>query len=215
MIINTRGDAHHNRLMYYAILSVSNQYPFMLPLVRFSVFVFFAGIVLLPVAALAQEIYTIKPAQRFSLGFSAGELSDNSWVGLEVTSPIMHHRISLRIAGSVHWLEAYKAQFDRWGTFSVISPAIVIYSDMYERSRWYMDIGPVFIIPQRRVSEKRIVSGVSTVVGIELFLVRGNSNFCYHFGVGLNYANAYADRLESSPRYSNGFIFTNGFRFYF
>lgn len=187
----------------------------MFPFIRFSSFVFFAGIALLAVGGFAQEISTAKRTPHFSLGVSAGELSDNSWIGVEVTSPIMHHRISFRIAGSVHWLEAYKAQFDHWGTFSVVSPTLVIYSDMYERSRWYMDIGPVFIIPQRRVSQKRIVSGVSTVVGLELFLIRGNSNFCYHFGIGLNYANAYADRLESNPRYSNGFIFSNGFRFYF
>lgn len=165
---------------------------------------------------LAQDDIYMWQQVRFSLGFSAGQLTDNSWIGLEVSSPVMHRHFSLRLVASVHWLEAYKAQRDRWGTFSTLSPTVVIYTRVKDRSRWYIDLGPMFIIPQNRISEKKLVSGISALAGIEVFVLRtSNRSVGYHFNIGVNYANAYADKLENDPRYSNGFIFSNGFRFYF
>ncbi|SKC83564.1 hypothetical protein SAMN05660236_4485 [Ohtaekwangia koreensis] len=160
--------------------------------------------------------YTREDIKHFSVGVSAGQLTDNSWIGLEVTLPVMHHRVGVRITSSVHWLEAYKVQFDRWGVFSMLSSSVVVYSHINERSRLYIDLGPVLIIPQSGVSEKKVITGVNALVGIEVFLLQtGNTNLCYNFGIGINYADAYADKLENSPRYSNGFVFSNGIRFYF
>lgn len=161
------------------------------------------------------NVYTWQQV-RFSVGISAGQLTDNSWLGLEVSSPVVHRHFCLRLRSSVHWLEAYKAQRDRWGTFSILSPTVVVYTRVMDRSRWYIDFGPMFIIPPNKISEKKMVSGISALAGIEVFILRArNRGVAYHFNIGLNYANAYADKLESDPRYSNGFIFSNGFRFYF
>lgn len=184
---------------------------------RFIGFILIMNIVLAPLPAFTQDdIYSSKHRQHLSLGISAGQLSDNAWIGVEVTHSVIYPRISLRLTGSIHWLEAYKVQFDRWGTFSVISPTVVVYSNIAETSRWYIDFGPMFIIPQNKVSEKKLISGVSTLVGLEVFLFKtSDRGLCYYFGIGLNYANAYADKLENDPRYSDGFTFNNGFRFYF
>lgn len=182
----------------------------------------YTGFLIITIASAAtcvfaqENLYPRQYIQHFSAGISAGQLTDNSWIGLEISSPMMSRYISLRVRGSIHWLEAYKAQLDRWGRFSMVSPTVVIYTRVDQRSRWYIDIGPMFIIPQYKISEKRLLTGLNAQAGMEVFLLKANNNgLTYYFSAGLHYAQAYADKLESSPRYSNGFVFSNGFRYYF
>jgi hypothetical protein len=214
MIIHIPDDRHHNAEAHSYILSAGIKTRGYMRLTTFFCFWLVSAMAVSEVVA-QNDIYTWQRT-RFSLGISAGQLTDNSWLGLEVSSPVRHRHFSLRLTGSVHWLEAYKTQRDRWGTFSILNPAVVIYTRVMDRSRWYIDLGPLFIIPQNKVSDKKLVSGISALAGIEVFILRTpNRGVGYHFNIGLNYANAYADRLDSDPRYSNGFIFCNGFRFYF
>jgi len=169
------------------------------------------------VANAQRYVSALQNIHHFSIGISGGEFSDNSWAGVEVSSPaILHNRVCFRLKGNLHWLEQYKARYDRWAKFSTLNPSIVIYTNISEHVRWYVDVGPFFIFPQNKISDTKYISGINAIAGVEVFIMQTkHTNLCYHFGMGAGFANASADKLENSPCYSNGLIFSNGFRFYF
>jgi hypothetical protein len=153
----------------------------------------------------------------FSFGVTASDFSFDSGLGIEVTSPrVLRKAVCFRFKGSMNWMEQYKATYDHWAKYSTLAASVVVYSDFFERVRWYVDVGPFIIIPESRISDRKYIEGGSGIVGLEIFVINTpHTNICYYFGVGAAHCTAYADKLEARPRYGNGIIITNGFRFYF
>ncbi|HEY9045513.1 MAG TPA: hypothetical protein VIN08_06435 [Ohtaekwangia sp.] len=177
-----------------------------------------SGFLLVHAAGYAQEnIDALKHIHHFSLGVSGGEFADNSWAGVEISSPgIFHNRVCFRLKGNMHWLEQYKARYNHWARFSTLAASVVVYTNINERARWFFDVGPFFIVPQDKISDRKYTCGISGTGGVEVFVLHSEQgNLSYHFGIGAGYAKGYADKLEDKPCYSNGLIFSNGFRFYF
>jgi hypothetical protein len=73
----------------------------------------------------------------------------------------------------------------------------------------------LLIRSNEKISSSKIVNGVVGETGIELFLAdMPGAVVTYHFAIGAGFTSASADKIENSPRYGNGLIFSNGIRFY-
>ena len=153
----------------------------------------------------------------FSLGFVAGVQGSDTGVGLEATSrPLLGKSLLLRVRGGLNWLESYKAQTGDNITYPSFAAAIVYQIPHSERARFYFETGPFVLLPSVKFSDRRSVTGMYLTAGAE-FLARCKPGLMlsYFFGAGLAYCDATAEKLENQPEYGDGFIFTNGLRFYF
>lgn len=163
----------------------------------------------------AQE-YSLPP-KSFSVGITAGEYGYDSGIGVEISTPcIQNTSLCFRVKGLVSWLEQYKADYDKWARYKSLNVSTVYNIYVFERSRAYIELGTYFIFPDAEFSQRKSIQGFSGVTGVELFVITNpNFHMCYYFSGGIGYIRAYADKLENNPRYGNGFVFNNGFRFYF
>jgi hypothetical protein len=157
------------------------------------------------------------PAKTYSLSIFAGNYGYDAGVGIEAGSPcIQNTGLCFRVKGTLLWLEQYKAVTDRWAAYRSLNVSTVYNIYTFERSRVYIELGTYFIFPDVKFSHRKSIQGVSGSTGVEAFITTNpNFHMCYYFSGGIGYIRAYADKLENKPRYGNGFVFNNGFRFYF
>jgi hypothetical protein len=166
----------------------------------------------------AQESNRVYPEHnRYSLGVFAGELGYDVGIGAEIGSPTFsNNRLSVRLKGGINWLEQFKADFDQWAKFKSLSATMVYNFVSIDRCRIFTEAGPFIILPDKRFSKKSSYQGFNTSAGLEMFVVNTSSlNMCYYFSLGVAYSKGKAESLESQPKFGKGFIFSNGFRFYF
>lgn len=178
--------------------------------------VMMACFLLLSNLSFSQE-HTLPFENKFTVAVSGGNYGVDGGIGVEVGSPAFSKsRFSLRLKANVQWLEQYKTDFDEWVSYNTVGVSWVYNVQVIERTRLFVDLGTFLVIPDSRFSERRSVQGINTSTGVELFLAKKpNPNLSYFVSLGMNYVRAYAEKLEHAPRYNNGFVCTNGFRFYF
>jgi hypothetical protein len=155
---------------------------------------------------------------RYSIGVFAGELGYDVGVGAEIASPAFsrNKRLSVRLKGGINWLERYKAGYGQWVKYKSVGASLVYNFISIERCRMFAEGGPFIILPDRRFSKKTFYHGLNTSAGLEMFVINTSSlNMCYYFSLGIAYSKAAAESLESQPKFGTGFVFSNGFRFYF
>jgi hypothetical protein len=154
---------------------------------------------------------------RYSIAVFAGGLGYDAGVGLEIGSPAFsNNRLCIRLKGNINWLEEYKTTYNHWAKYRSAGASVVYNFINVDRSRIFVETGPYIILPDKRFSKRNSYQGLSAAAGIEMFILHTSSvNMCYYFCVGIAYSKATADNLENQPKYGNGFIFSNGFRFYF
>jgi hypothetical protein len=179
-----------------------------------------APLVALVLALTTQDVFSqVQPAlhKSFSLGILAGEYGYDMGVGVELGTPcLFKNRISFRIKANRNWLEPYNTIHGRWARYETISTSMVYNMPLTDRARLYFEVGTYYIFPDNKFSDRKIVPGITSSVGVELFVFTSSKlNICYYFSGGIGYVHAHAEKLENEPHYGNGFIFNNGFRFYF
>jgi hypothetical protein len=180
-------------------------------------------LVLFPLVMSSTIIYSqdsgIKYVQqnKYSVAVFAGEYGYDAGIGFEIGSPTFsNNRLCLRLKGNVIWLEQYKAKYDRWAKYRCVGASIVYNFVSIENCRVFVEGGPLVIFPDKRYSLKNSYQGFTAAAGLEIFVLNSSSlDMCYYFSVGGIYSEAIAETLENQPKYGRGFVFTNGFRFYF
>lgn len=152
----------------------------------------------------------------FSFGVSAGELGEDSGIGIEVSSPTFcNERLCIRLKGNVMWLEQYKSVYDHWVPYRSVGISFAYNFKVIERSRVFLDFGPYMIFPDTKFSDVRAIEGVNCSIGVEIFLINTPTlRWAYYFSGGIAHLHARAEKLEHTPQYGDGFIFNNGFRIY-
>lgn len=150
-----------------------------------------------------------------SFAISAGIHGDDPALGMEI-SRTLHDRLGLafRIKANLQWLEQSKAIADHWVTFQTYWAGIVYNTRIADRARPYFELGAFAIVPDQSFSNEKTGIGYYGATGLELFFIRGNNNACFYLSVGGTRSHMRAERLEASPRYGTGMVFSNGFRFY-
>ena len=156
-------------------------------------------------------------ASKISAGISAGHFGYDPGLAIEFTTrAIFQNHLSLRVRGGVQWLEAYKAIHSQWVTYQSLSAGLVYNGRLFDRTRFYAELGILGIIPDARFSDKTFIEGFYELNGLEITLVRKQDyTLCLYLGVGPAFIKASAEKIEGNPRYANGLYFINGFRFYF
>lgn len=154
---------------------------------------------------------------RLSAGISAGHYRYDPGIAIEFTTrSIFRNHLSLRVRGSVQWLEAYKAAHDKWVTYHTFSAGLVYLGQLFDRTRFYAELGMVGIAPDARFSDRLFIEGIYQFNGLEITLLdKKDYTLCLYFGLGPAFINAHAEKIEGNPGYGNGLHYLNGLRIYF
>lgn len=164
-----------------------------------------------------QDAEGVPNASRLSAGLSAGHYKYDPGIAIEFTTrAIFENHLSLRIRGSVQWLEAYQAVHYQWVSYHTFSSGLVYNGKLFDRTRFYAEFGILGIVPDVRFSDKGFVEGFYQFNGLEITLVTTKHyTLCLYVGAGPAFIKASAEKIEGNPSYGNGIHFINGFRVYF
>lgn len=162
-------------------------------------------------------ISTVSRGGSISLGISGGDYRYDPALGLEITSPqIFINHLRIRLKANRTWLEQYKSSTGHWVTFNSYWAGLVYNTNTIERARVFFEGGFYILSPNKIFSSAKLHTGYYGAVGLELFVVENpKERLAYFLSGGFASIQAYADKLEGSPRYGNGLIFVNGLRYYF
>ncbi|HEY0653036.1 MAG TPA: hypothetical protein VGD65_07905 [Chryseosolibacter sp.] len=152
-----------------------------------------------------------------SVGITAGHYNYDPAIGLELTSPeVFVTNLRVRGKANVTWLEQYQITDHRWPTFNSYWTGLVYNTNTLERGRVFFESGAYLLQPNKTFSSANLRTGFYGAIGVELFVAPNTrQRFSYFFSGGFAAINARADKLEGRPRYGQGVIFTNGFRYFF
>lgn len=155
---------------------------------------------------------TSKPA----IGISGGHYRYDPGVALEFTTrAIFQHHLSMRVKAGMLWLEDYKAIHDQWAPYYSFSAGVVYNGQVFDRARFFAELGVIGITPNPKFSDSGFVEGLYQFNGLEITLLqRKRSTTCLFFGVGPAFINAFAEKIEGRPRYGRGLHYINGLRVY-
>lgn len=175
-----------------------------------------ALVAIIPCYAQPKEQYP-SHTNKFSAGASGGHYGYDPGVAIEMTTPsFFRNHLRARIRGNIQWLEAYKASYNDWVTYKSYSAALVYHTKVIDRARFYVELGVFAIIPHERFSGKRFLYGFYEFNGMEVFLFdTSHYSLAFYLGLGPAFIEAYAEKLERTPRYGYGLQYSNGVRFYF
>lgn len=159
-----------------------------------------------------------KPANsnKPSFGISGGHYRYDPGVAIEFTTRgIFQNHLSLRLKGSTQWLEDYKAIHYQWVSYHTFSVGAVYNGKVFDRTRFYAELGMIGIVPNARFSGRGLVEGLYELNGLEINLLQKKDyTICLFFGVGPSFIKAFAEKMEGRPRYGHGLHFINGLRIY-
>ncbi|HEY0656271.1 MAG TPA: hypothetical protein VGD65_24220 [Chryseosolibacter sp.] len=151
-----------------------------------------------------------------SIGISAGHYDYDPAIGLEVTSPGILNNFRFRLKVNHNWSERYQAASGHWANFNSYWCAFIYNTDAVDRTRIFLESGAYLIQPNKVFSSAKMHTGCFAAIGVEFFVAPNTrERFSYFFSGGFAAINARADKLEGRPHYGHGFIFTNGFRYFF
>lgn len=151
-----------------------------------------------------------------SIGITAGHYDYDPAIGLEITSPAILNNFRFRVRANHNWSERYQAASGHWATFNSYWCALIYNTDPVDKTRIFFESGAYLIQPSKVFSSTKMHTGCFAAVGVELFVAPNTrQRFSYFFSGGFAGINAHADKLEGRPRYGQGMIFTNGFRYFF
>ena len=153
---------------------------------------------------------------RPSVGISGGHYRYDPGVGIEFTTRgIFQNHLSLRLKGSTQWLEDYKAIHHQWVSYHTFSAGLVYNGQLFDRTRFYAELGMIGIVPNSKFSDSGLVEGLYELNGLEINLLQKKTHtICLFLGVGPSFIKAFAEKIEGRPRYGHGLYFVNGFRVY-
>lgn len=179
--------------------------------------VLFLTCLLLAPQAVAQTDATPAPeTSKPAIGLSGGHYRYDPGVALEFTTrAILQNHMSMRVKAGMLWLEDYKAIHDQWVPYYSFSAGVVYNGQLFDRARFFAELGVIGIAPNPKFSDSGFVEGLYQFNGLEITLLqRKGSTTCLFFGVGPAFVNAFAEKIEGRPRYGRGLHFINGLRVY-
>lgn len=166
-------------------------------------------------AAQSEEKTTMSPGKP-AFGISGGHYRHDPGIAIEFTTrAVFQNHLSLRLRSTKQWLEDYKAIHDQWVSYHTFSVGLVYNGQLFERTRFYAELGMLGIVPNNKFSDGRFVDGLYELNGVEINLFEKKEYaVCLFIGIGPAFIKAHADKIEGAPRYGNGVHFINGLRVY-
>jgi hypothetical protein len=168
------------------------------------------------VVGTAQPVKTMTPFNKGSIGLSVGHYSFDPGIMANVTTPFfLNNKFALRIAGGIRWSEYYLAETNKSAYYSSMQAGVLYHITLEDRVRVYSELGFNIVFPNAVFSDKKKVTGVHGVLGLDFFTYsRGNFGLVYFVELGYSVNPAIAEKLEGQPTYANGLMAVTGFRFH-
>lgn len=162
------------------------------------------------------DVQPVQVTSKPSIGISAGHYRYDPGVAVEYTTRgVFQNHLSLRIKGGVQWLEDYKAIHHHWALYHTFSAGLVYNGALFDRARFFAELGVIGIAPNSRFSNNGFVQGLYEFNGLEINLIRKEGyTMCLFVGAGPAFIKAFAEKIEGRPRYGHGLHFINGVRMY-
>lgn len=154
--------------------------------------------------------------KRSSFGISVGHYNIDPGIAGQFTSPLFwNERLSLRLTGALQWMEAYNSYENELVPYNSFRTGLVYNFPMIDKARIYLEGGYFMVIPNKSISEKSVINGGYGVTGLELFFYQKPKLVAlYFFELGFIALNENEKRTNDGHPYSEGMMFTTGFRFH-
>ncbi|HET6544601.1 MAG TPA: hypothetical protein VFG46_29150 [Chryseolinea sp.] len=168
------------------------------------------------VVCTAQPVKTMIPFNKGSIGLSVGHYSFDPGIMASVTTPFfLNNKFALRIAGGIRWSEYYLAETNKSAYYSSMQAGVLYFITQEDRVRVYSELGFNIVFPNAVFSDKKKMTGVQGLVGLDFFTYsRENFGLVYFVEMGYSVNPATAEKLEGQPNYANGLMAVTGFRFH-
>lgn len=155
-----------------------------------------------------------KPApygQKMAFGFQLGQYQEDFGIGLNVTSPyFLQNSVAIRVRGNMMWHQHVLNTESTWSTYSNLSIGVIgVGGNIGNFMRVYGEGGALLLLPSNDFSTQSTEVGGYGLFGFEFFM---DPHFNYFIEIGGAGTGATADRIPTSPIYSNGLIIQTGFR---
>lgn len=153
-----------------------------------------------------------KPNRGFAFGFHLNEYQNDFGFGLNITSPLMFHdAFGIRLRSSLMFNQNPINGESTWMPYGNITLGFMgVGAQVSDHFRLYGEGGLVCILPNADFSSQSQVFGGYGLFGFEFYFARMGNYFIEIGGMGTG---AKADKIPTSPIYSNGMSISTGFRF--
>ena len=173
--------------------------------------------IIFSVTCLAQPQSIDDPRKQCSFSITAGRFGSDDGLGVEFGTPsLFANRLSLRMKANTVWLESHKDATSQRARYQAVGASLVYNVAMVKRSMFYTELGSQVIFPNAEFSNESRVPAWYILTGLDVFFkLTSHVKFTYFFAGGVISSGAHAEKIEGSPHYADGFLFSNGLRVYF
>lgn len=154
---------------------------------------------------------TTPPKSGLGFGMQINQYQKDFGVGLQLTSPFFaNQKVAFRIRGNFMFHEHLMSEEYTWTPYGNTTIGVVVMAlNKHPHLRLYSEGGMIALFPNADFSAETFQTGGYGLFGFEFL---AHPNWGYFFEAGGVGTGAKADRLPSSPIYSNGFILSVGMR---
>ena len=173
-------------------------------------FLLFLFATLVPLGLLGQET---RLNSGVGLGFQVGQYQNDFGIGLQLISPYLaNDRIGLRLKANVFYHQGVIDGTSEWVPYGNLSLGLIgVGGYVHQKIRLYGEGGLLLIFPSDKLSSVDLLIGGYGHFGFEFFFSNSGNYFIELGSVGTG---ARADRLATTPIYSNGMAINVGLRFF-
>lgn len=151
------------------------------------------------------------PKKGLGLGGQISQYQRDFGIGISATSPyFVPNTMAVRLRGNLMFFQHVKDGSETWTRyFNVTAGIFTITGCIGENIKLYGEGGVIGLIPSSEFSDEGFVFGGFGLFGFEFYMSHATNYFIEIGGVGTG---ATADKIATSPIYSNGFMISAGFR---
>ncbi len=155
-----------------------------------------------------------------SVGLSIQQYQKDFGIGLQLTSPYWGKKTNsaIRLAYNFQYLEHLDENSKIiWTNYQNLKLGYVLATKpIQDFFRYYGEIGGIFIFPNEIFSGESVVPGIYGIFGFEFLFPNENKlSKSIFIELGALGTGAKAEKVETEPIYSNGFLISTGLRLFF
>ena len=152
----------------------------------------------------------------FALGYALNQFGKDFGIGLSATSPFIGGRMAFRVSENYQWRESFDGDITTWkGYHNVKVGVLSVGTIICDQIRLYGEGGATIVIVDKNLSAQQTTIGGYGLFGFEFFMDKiEKAPLSYYIELGGIGTGAVAEKINTKPILSNGFLITTGFRIY-
>lgn len=152
--------------------------------------------------------------QRFAVGINFNQTLSSYGMGLNISTPLISKSFQIRLSANVMGLSGVRALSNRTTLegYELFRLGIVGKgTNIADKARIYWEGGPLMILNNPTVTDKKFNIGGYGVFGMEYLMFKKTAVFLEGGGIGTG---AQAEKFVGKPSFATGLFFGTGLRFY-